>query len=76
MLDLLNPRSNPDTDIDGASCYSITAEHPKDAQRELWIEKNTLLLRKVIGLRKTARSEEVRQNIHVNETLDSRLFAA
>jgi hypothetical protein len=76
VLDLLNPRFNPDTGVDGAICYSITAEHPKGGERELWIEKDTFLLRKIIGLRETARSEEVRENIHVNETLGGRLFAA
>jgi hypothetical protein len=76
VLGLINPRFNPDLDIEGIVCYSITAQLPKAGERELWIEKDTLLLRKVIGLRQTARSEEVRENIQVNETLESRLFAA
>jgi hypothetical protein len=62
--------------MDGTACYSIAAQLPKGGQQELWIEKSSMLLRKVIGLRETARSEEVRENIQVNEILDHRLFAA
>lgn len=76
ILDLLNPRFNDETAIDGTVCHSITAEFPQGGERELWIEKDSLLLRKVIGLRETGRSEEVRENICVNEALEGRLFAA
>jgi hypothetical protein len=76
LLDSVNPRFNDATEIDGAVCHSITAEFPRGGERELWIEKHTLLLRKVISLRETARSEEVRENICVNEVLERKLFAA
>jgi hypothetical protein len=74
ILDLHNPQFNGDTDIDGALCYSITGQLPKGDGQELWIEKDTLLLRKVIGSRETARSKEVRENICVNEVIESKLF--
>ncbi|HEY1899114.1 MAG TPA: hypothetical protein VGG49_04890 [Steroidobacteraceae bacterium] len=76
VLDLMNPRFNPPAVIDGAICYSITAQLPKGGERELWIEQDTFLLRKSIELRETVRSEEVRENLHVNEALEGRLFAA
>jgi hypothetical protein len=76
ILDWLDPRFNDDTEIDGKACYSIVAQHPKDSERELWVEKDTLLLRKVTGLRETSRSEETRENISVNEPIELDLFAA
>lgn len=76
ILDLVSPRLEEETDIDGITCYSITAQHPKGGERELWIEKDTLLLRKVINLETTARTEEVRENIRINEPIESGLFAA
>jgi hypothetical protein len=76
ILDLLDPRFNDETDIDGKVCHSITARFPKGGEQALWIEKDSLLLRKVIGSHETARTEEVRENICVNEVLEGRLFAA
>jgi len=76
VLDLLNPQFKPDAVMDGPVCYSVTAQLPRGGERELWIEKDTLLLRKVIGVNELARTEEVRENILVNEPLESRLFAA
>ncbi len=75
ILDLLSPRFNDETDIDGVVCHSITARLPKGGERELWIERDALLLRKVIHSRDTACSEEVRENIRINEALEGRLFA-
>jgi hypothetical protein len=76
ILDLLNPQFNGDTEIDGIVCYSITAQHPKIGERELWVEKESSLLRKVIAFGETSRSEEVRENISVNNPLELSLFAA
>jgi hypothetical protein len=76
ILDLLDPRFNDETDIDGKVCHSIVARFPKGGEQEVWIEKDSLLLRKVIVLRETVRSEEVRENIRVNEVLEGKLFAA
>ncbi len=76
VLDLIEPRFKLDVSMDSTVCFSITTRLPKGGEQELWIERDTLLLRKVIGLNETARSEEVRENIHVNEALEVRLFAA
>jgi hypothetical protein len=76
MLDLLDPRFNADAEIDGKVCYSISAQHPKSNEREVWVEKESLLLRKLIWIRETARSEEVREDISVNEPIEPQLFAA
>jgi hypothetical protein len=76
VLELVSPRCNAETEIDGTVCHSITAVSLKGGEQEFWIEKDTLLLRKVIRVSQTARSEEVRENIQVNEALEDRLFGA
>jgi len=76
ILDLLNPQLREETGVDGLEYFSIAARHPKGGDRELWIEKDTLLLRRVICLRETARAEEVREGIRVNELPERELFAA
>ena len=76
VFDLVDPQLREETGIDGVEYYSIAARHPKGDDRELWIEKDTLLLRRVICSRETARAEEVREGIRVNEPLEQALFAA
>jgi hypothetical protein len=76
MLDLLDPRLGDETSLDGLACYSIVAKLPKGGDREVWIEKDTLLLRKVVNVRDTARAEKLRENIHINEPIEVCLFAA
>jgi hypothetical protein len=68
IADLLNPRLNDEARIEDTVCYSISALLPKGGEREMWIEKDTLLLRRVISLRETARCEEMRENISVNDS--------
>jgi hypothetical protein len=43
---------------------------------DLWIEKDTLLLRKFSSERETSRSEELRTSVRINEPIESVLFAA
>ena len=77
LLDSLNPCFNDETEIDGAVCHSITAEFPRGGERELWIEKTHAFAAKGdFASGETARSEEVRENICVNEVLERKLFAA
>jgi len=76
MMDLVNPQLGGETSIDGIACYSILAKLPRGGDREVWIEKDSLLLRKVVNVRDTARAEEIRENIRINEPLEVRLFAA
>jgi hypothetical protein len=75
FMDLVNPRHEGETDIDGIPCWSITAELPTGGKRTVWIEKNTLLLRKIVDLRETFRAEEMRQNICVNGPVEINRFA-
>ncbi len=71
ILDLRDPKLNPDVELDGVACYSVTARSARGGARELWIEKERLLLRRITG----ARSEELRENIQVDEALGENLFA-
>jgi hypothetical protein len=66
-----------DTVVDGVECYSIAAEHPtRGGKDEIWIEKDSLLLRKLLSETETTRSVESRSNIRINEPLETALFAA
>jgi hypothetical protein len=61
ILELVSPQLEDEMDIDGITCYSIAARHPQGGEWELWIEKEALLLRKVIRADGLARNEEVRE---------------
>ena len=74
-MDLVNPRDEEDTYIEGIPCWSIAAELPNGGKRTVWIEKNTLLLRKIVDLRETFSAEEIRQNICINGPVDINRFA-
>jgi hypothetical protein len=77
MSELAGAQFNEDTAINGAVCYSISTKHPTmDGKYELWIEKDTLLLRKFLSEHDTSRFEEWRTNIRVNEPIETALFAA
>jgi hypothetical protein len=75
ILDLVGASFNPERPtIDGIACHSVTAQHPQSgAPTEFWIEKDSLLLRKVVKHYRLP-SEEVRECIHVGELLDDSLF--
>ncbi len=75
ILDLVDARLNDDAVINGIVCHSISAHHPKGGEREYWVEKDTLLIRKNVR-HGNVPSEEVRENIRVNQALDDGLFAA
>jgi hypothetical protein len=74
LLDLVDAQLDADATIGPMPCYRLTARHPRNgAPEELWIEKDTLLIRK----RKhsgTFPAEETRENVRVNEPLDEALF--
>lgn len=76
ILDLQNFEIKEETQLGGVSCYVIAAQYPNGSNCELWVEKDTPLLRKIIQTDALARNEEVRANIRVNEPLESGLFAA
>jgi hypothetical protein len=75
LQDLTTPHFGPDIDLDGVECFSITAEHPRGGIRVLTIEKDRLLLRKLTDSKENRRSEEVRENISVNEPIEEQMFA-
>lgn len=74
LLDLTDPRFNEETEIDGLSCYSVIARHPKGPELELWIETDTLVLRKFIKGYGEVPTEELRHNIRVDEQVDLSVF--
>ena len=76
LLDLVAASFNPDRAIDGVACYSVTAQHPRSGRAtEFWIEKDSLLLRKLIELGELPH-EQVRDRIRVDEPLSDSLFEA
>jgi hypothetical protein len=75
ILDLVNPQIKEETHIDGIVCHAITARHSKGDGYELWVERDSLLLRKVIQTSALGRSEEVHESIRVNEPINCELFA-
>ena len=77
LLDLVDARQGDDVIIDGKSCYSVTARTPKgDGPEELWIEKDSYLLRRCITRFEQSESVEVRENISIDSPQPSSLFAA
>jgi outer membrane lipoprotein-sorting protein len=77
LLDSTDVRFNSERAVDGVACYSVTAQHPKiGGAREIWIEKDSLLLRKVIRAFSKTPCEEMRKQIRVDELLRDRLFEA
>jgi hypothetical protein len=77
MVDLLGAEFNEETAIDGVACYSIAAKLPARASDyEIWIETDTLLLRKLISKYEASKWQETRTAIRINEPMDTTLFAA
>lgn len=75
VLDLVGVQLKADVVFDGCVCSVIAAQHPRDRRPlELWIEKDTVLLRKLIT--GDGSTEEVRQGIQVNAPPDAALFQA
>ncbi len=74
LLDLIDARLHADTTIGPTACYCVTGRSPKGAERELWVEKERPLLRRVRRLGGEFPSEEVRDNIQVNIPLAAELF--
>jgi hypothetical protein len=74
ILDLINPQFGAEMEIAGARCYSISARLPKGGERELCIERGTLLVRRVRTNHGKVPAEEVREAIRVNPPLDDASF--
>jgi hypothetical protein len=77
ISELVGAQFNEDTAIDGAVCYSIAAKYRDfSGKYELWIEKDTLLLRKYLSGHETSRFEETRTSIRIDEPIETAMFAA
>jgi len=77
ILDFLDIRLNPETAADGVACHCVSGRYPKgNATAELWIEKGSLLVRKVTTTPGSGKppSTEVRNSIHVDEPIAETLF--
>jgi len=77
LLDLLDAHRGDDVLIEGKSCYAVTARTPKgDRPQELWIEKDSCLLRRRITRSEQSESVEARENIRIDSPQPNSLFAA
>ena len=77
LLDLVDAHRGDDVLIEGISCYSVMAQTPKGGrQQELWIEKDSYLLRRRITRSEQSESVEARENISVDSPQPNSLFAA
>jgi hypothetical protein len=76
ILDLTDAQLNDDVALNGVACYSITARHPRGGVRELCIEKSTLLVRRLRKKHAEGSSEEARDSICVNQSIDDASFAS
>jgi hypothetical protein len=77
FLDLVGARLMADAAVGGHQCYAISAQHPRGGEWQLWIEKDTLLLRKLrmsLGTQTGLDSEEIHDNIRVNQPIDASVF--
>ena len=77
LLDLVDAHRGDDVFIEGKSCYSVAARAPKGGrQQELWIEKDSYLLRRRITRSEQGDSVEARENISLDSPQPNALFAA
>jgi hypothetical protein len=75
VVDLIDPTYKDDTELDGIRCFVVAALIRTTGERELWIESDSLRLRKVVIWRdKKLVSEELRENIRVNEPVETHFF--
>jgi len=74
LMDLVGPFRKRQCRLNGVTCYWISAKHPRGPRLEIWIEKKTLLLRKLRHNAGDVPGEELRQNIRVNRPLKKSIF--
>lgn len=75
LMDLVGPFRKRERQFQGVTCYCIGAKHPRGPTLELWIEKKTLLLRKLVHNAGKVPSEELRQGIRVDQPVKNSIFA-
>jgi hypothetical protein len=74
--DLINVRLKETAQLDGLECRVLLADHPlRAAKYELWIECERGVLRRRIAEHGNWTSLESREDIRVDEPIDSRVFA-
>lgn len=72
-LSMLNrPRFRRSRVFRGEHCSRITGIHPRGGRFTLWFGTSDLLLRKIVSHR--IKSEEVRQNIRINQSIDQAVY--
>jgi hypothetical protein len=79
ILDLVDAQSAEDATIADVKCFSVTAQHPRGGEWQLWIEKETSLIRKMTVRHdpdSESYSEELHENIRINGPIDDRQFSA
>jgi len=79
ILDLVEARSLDDATFNGVDCHVISAQPPRGGEWRFWIEKDTLLIRKLrtyLGAQDESFAEEVHQNIRINQPIDDGQFKA
>jgi hypothetical protein len=79
ILDLVDAQTTENAMIADVQCLSVTAQHPRGGEWKLWIERDTLLLRKMTVRHNPdseSFSDEVHENIRVNGPIDDRQFSA
>jgi hypothetical protein len=79
LVDLVNATMKGETEVEGIACSQVTASHPKRTdlelpENEIWIEKQTLHLRRITHGTVHLPSEELRGGIVLDEPLPDQLF--
>ena len=74
ILDLVDPRLIDDVPVDGAVCHRVRAHLPKGGVRELFFERDSLLLRRILTIGEKMTTDEIRRDIRVNQPIDDALF--
>jgi hypothetical protein len=74
ILDLEDLQLREDAVLDRTLCYCIAARHPEGDTEELWLERDTLLLRKLVSNMGWFSSEELRRDIRIDVPLEDKLF--
>ena len=74
ILDLVDPRLIDDAPVDGAVCHRVRAHLPRGGERELFFERDSLLLRRMLTIQEKITTDELRRDIRVNQPIDDALF--
>ena len=77
LLEHIDAQFDEDTLLDGVDCHSIAVRYPNHHSRyQYHIEKDSLLLRKLVSDHGTSSFEESRMSIRINEPIEDAVFTA